>query len=66
MPLVRDVSGTKFGRLTAVEVVGAYRREKVWRCVCECGREKEVRLSNLRNGNTRSCGCVQYVRKGSV
>ena len=27
-----------------------------FRCICECGRETEVRLSNLRSGKTRSCG----------
>jgi len=26
-------------------------------CRCDCGKEKEVRLSHLRSGHTRSCGC---------
>jgi hypothetical protein len=30
-----------------------YKRVKV---VCECGRKKDVRVQNLRTGNTTSCG----------
>lgn len=59
MPLVRDIKNQKFGRLTALEIVGKYRRENVWRCKCECGKVTDVKLSNLRNGNTASCGCGQ-------
>ncbi len=54
-----DLTGQKFGRLTAVKEVGlnsagVYK----WLCVCDCGREHIVRASNLRNGNTSSCGCL--------
>jgi hypothetical protein len=59
MPRIRDISGERFGRLTALEAVGKQRREVVWRCVCECGNIKDVRLSNLTNKNTVSCGCFQ-------
>lgn len=27
-------------------------------CRCDCGTEKEVALARLRNGGTRSCGCL--------
>lgn len=55
-----DISGHVFGKLTALEVVGKSGRENVWLCRCECGNMTEVRLSNLRTGNTRSCGkCAQ-------
>jgi hypothetical protein len=69
--------GSRFGRL---EVVGegepyvwrgrvARRR---WACVCDCGRETEVRDDRLKAGTTRSCGCLvvesarerQYVHGG--
>ena len=52
-----DITGEKFGRLIAVEVVGKSGRENIWKCVCECGNVAEVRLSNLKNRNTQSCGC---------
>lgn len=29
-----------------------------WNCRCDCGVERVVRGSSLRNGLTRSCGCL--------
>lgn len=29
-------------------------------CRCVCGIEKEVSLQNIKNGNTKSCGCKQF------
>lgn len=55
-----DISGKRFGRLTALEPVkdenssGLY-----WRCRCDCGREIICSKDNLRSGNSRSCGCFQ-------
>jgi len=34
-------------------------RKVVWLCVCECGNKVSVIGSQLRNGNTVSCGCYQ-------
>jgi len=30
----------------------------MWRCRCDCGNELELRRSNVRSGNTQSCGCL--------
>lgn len=30
-----------------------------WLCSCICGRSSVVMASDLRTGNTRSCGCIQ-------
>jgi hypothetical protein len=55
-----DITGKKFNRLTAVECVGTNKnREKMWRCVCECGTVSVVRFSALKHGLTKSCGCLQ-------
>ncbi len=61
MPHPVDITGEKFGRLTAVEVCGKQKREMVWLCRCECGLEVRVRVGNLRSGNTQSCGCLKGV-----
>jgi len=56
-----EVQGQKFGRLTALEVVGKTKSGcKIWRCVCDCGNEKNVLQASLVSGNTRSCGCLNY------
>ena len=33
-------------------------------CQCECGKTKEVPLTNLRTGKTKSCGCWQSELSG--
>lgn len=54
-----DLIGQKFGRLT---VIGREKNNKdgraTWRCNCDCGNETIVLGKSLRNGNTRSCGCL--------
>lgn len=55
-----DISGERFGRLTAVRLVGL--KPTAWLCVCECGTEKTVLLSNLRAGKQLSCGCYRAQR----
>ena len=52
-----DITGRKFGRLTA-QYVSCYSPRK-WHCVCECGNETDLLTSLLLNGHTKSCGCYQ-------
>jgi len=63
-----DLTGQKFGKLTAVERAGTrysgagkYKGGQavtMWRCICDCGNEKIVRGDSLRCGKTQSCGCI--------
>lgn len=58
-----DLTGQRFGRLTVLRRAEHKRGEKViWVCRCDCGAEIEARVSHLRTGNTRSCGCFQRDR----
>ena len=52
-----NIRGQRFGRLTAIEYVG----NKMWKCQCDCepNKFKIIRGANLRNGSTKSCGCLQ-------
>ncbi|ERL09822.1 AP2 domain protein [Olsenella profusa] len=55
-----DLTGQRFGRLVAVELTDRRDRHSggaIWRCRCDCGNTCEVGAHELRNGNTRSCGC---------
>ena len=54
-----NLTGEVYGRWT-VESYAVKRGEKhCWNCLCECGARKVVRGNNLRNGNSKSCGCLQ-------
>ncbi len=54
-----DLTGRQFGRLCAVQrVENTKTGNSAWLCRCECGREKTIRASSLRSGNTKSCGCL--------
>lgn len=55
-----DLTGQKFGKLLVIERVENNRFGHVcYRCKCECGGETIVDATNLRNGNTSSCGCIK-------
>ena len=54
-----DMTGKKFGRLTVIEVTAERSSQGYvkWLCRCGCGNTCVIEGSNLRNGNSRSCGC---------
>jgi hypothetical protein len=52
------LTGRKFNRLTVIELVGRRGVDFIWRCKCDCGTVKEVRGQNLKDGMSRSCGCI--------
>ena len=59
-----DLIGRKFGRLTVLyenkdDVRKENRRGIVWHCRCDCGNECDVFATYLRQGQTKSCGCLQ-------
>lgn len=54
-----DVTGVKFGMLTAIKFDRTQSGQTYWECSCECGEACSVNLSKLRNGQTKSCGCFR-------
>lgn len=61
MGKVKDLAGMTFGRLKVIEFAGiAKNRSALWKCECSCENHTiiVVQSSNLRNGNTQSCGCL--------
>lgn len=65
MAKVVDMTGQTFGRLTVIErapapvYYGGNGKYAWWRCRCECGTVFDVRGSSLRDGFTKSCGCLR-------
>lgn len=54
------LTGQKFNMLTVVSEHGRAKGNKVlWLCLCDCGKNHVVESCNLRNGHTKSCGCLR-------
>ena len=61
MSRVVDLTGQRFGRLTAIERVNANAQGNAqWRCICDCGKETVVPIYSLEKGITKSCGCLRH------
>ena len=63
--------GQKFNKLTVIKEGGVkkyynkktnrYDAKSMWWCKCDCGNEDLVLVmgANLKNGRTKSCGCLR-------
>lgn len=54
----KNLVGKIFGRLTVLKDVGRKHGEVLWLCKCNCGNEVNITANNLKNGGTKSCGCL--------
>lgn len=54
-----DISGETFGLLTVTNEYIIKNRKRIWKCNCSCGNICWVPTSKLRNGHTKSCGCIR-------
>lgn len=58
-PRIEDITGKKFGYLTAIKYVGKSKgNQTLWECQCECGNKVVIHKQNLISGHTKSCGCL--------
>lgn len=58
-PNVVNMTGRTYGRLTVLERSDNDKRgNAMWLCKCECGNVKAILGGSLRQGSTRSCGCM--------
>lgn len=55
-----DITGQRFGRLTVIGYHDTKHGQTRWKCICDCGTEKVVYAQNLKNGDSRSCGCLLH------
>lgn len=65
MPKAIDITGKKFGALVALRPTTDrdQRGSVVWECECACGVRARVNASDLKHGNTTSCGCRANLKK---
>ena len=57
-----DLTGKRFGKLTALRLHHTTPKRTFWTCQCDCGNITVVRANALRSGKTKSCGCYQKER----
>ena len=66
-----SLEGQRFGKLTVVKrnKVNDKHGKPLWVCVCDCGNDALVLGNHLKNGNTKSCGCLKLeasIRNGKL
>jgi len=55
-----NLVGQRFGKLLVLgETTKRYRGNVYWLCQCDCGNTWVALGSNLKQGQTRSCGCLR-------
>ncbi len=64
-----DLTGKKYGMLTVLHraedwIQPSGQHKQMWHCLCDCGKECDVRATDLKSGNTKSCGCFQQKSRG--
>lgn len=55
--IIDDLTGQKFGKLTVVSLYSMSPTK--WLCKCECGKDTIVSACHLKDGHTKSCGCLR-------
>jgi len=59
MPRTRkDITGQRFGKLTAIEYVEYHTGQAFWRCKCDCGNECVIGRNRIKAVQVPSCGCA--------
>ena len=53
-----DLTGQKFERLKVIRYAGTKKGCAMWECQCKCGKKIITKGKYLRNGDTKSCGCL--------
>lgn len=55
-----DLTGQKFGNLTAVKRLENNRHKcAMWECRCSCGKTAICTTGHLRSGHSKTCGCLK-------
>lgn len=60
-----DLTKQKFGRLLVIAPSNSINGRTAWECKCDCGTIKIVKTDELRNGDTKSCGCLNNEQRSA-
>lgn len=54
-----NLTGMRFGRLVVTDISHSDKSGVYWNCKCDCGSIVTVKSAYLKNGDTKSCGCLK-------
>lgn len=60
-----DLTNNRYGKLVVRKRDDKCKRggeTMEWICDCDCGNTKVIMGARLQSGNTKSCGCLKYIR----
>lgn len=66
MSKVVDISGMRFGMLVVIDRADDTGKRARWNCKCDCGATATRAGSDMKSGNTKSCGCLHRLRFTSM
>lgn len=58
-----DLTGKRYGRLVVLARAENRGKNVAWECLCDCGKTVIVVGNYLKNGDTRSCGCIKSTQQ---
>lgn len=62
--VIKDITGQKFGKLTAVKKVGSNKYfQTQWLCQCDCGGQKIALSHLLKSGDVKGCKSCKGIKK---
>ena len=65
MAITKNLNQREFGNLTVIGLaLPSPGRHSRWLCRCRCGKLKVILSSSLRNGRSKSCGCLMRESAG--
>jgi hypothetical protein len=55
-----DITGNKYGKLTAIKYLYSNQTKKrIWQFICDCGNIIERHNGDVKTGGIKSCGCLK-------
>lgn len=60
-----NLTGKRFSMLTVVSFDHCERKQRYWKCKCDCGNYTIVSTGKLNNGEVKSCGCLRAIENKS-
>lgn len=58
MGIAIDLTGKRFGKLTAIRKHSSIKNRVHWEFICDCGNSHVADGSSAKSGGTNSCGCT--------